>query len=177
MAIFSSSSFITDAEAKKLLNRNYLCSEVPSVFKCVHEICLGIRGQKTYPYIPNVNRLSRCVVQIAHLISTGSGNLDDVVRTVVPLGGRSDGDDKVSFPQADNIPVNTRVVYAMLDMHLTRNEVERLPAALHYLFAESLEYSRLSPPIERGIKAYELLMRPELLAHAAFDSEKDNYGE
>lgn len=48
---------------------------------------------------------------------------------------------------------------------MTRQDIEKLPTALHFLFAEALELHRLQPPIEIGAKAYELLLRSDLLEH------------
>lgn len=70
---------------------------------------------------------------------------------------------------------NHKIVNAFLDLGITRTDVEQLPIAIHYIFAEALEHSRLTPPIECGQKAYELLLRPELLAHFTVDS--DTYGK
>lgn len=57
------------------------------------------------------------------------------------------------------------IVNCFIDLGITRQDIEKLPTALHFLFAEALELHRLQPPIEIGAKAYELLLRSDLLEH------------
>lgn len=62
-------------------------------------------------------------------------------------------------------PRSTCIVNCFIDLGMTRRDIEKLPTALHFLFAEALELHRLQPPIEIGAKAYELLLRSDLLEH------------
>lgn len=57
------------------------------------------------------------------------------------------------------------IVNCFIDLGMKRQDIEKLPTSIHFLFAEALELHRLQPPIEIGAKAYELLLRDDLLEH------------
>lgn len=59
-------SFINDAESKKLLNRELLDGEVPSVFKCINELVVERMARRSYPYMNQVNERSWNVILVMH---------------------------------------------------------------------------------------------------------------
>lgn len=194
VAYLSSNSFITESETKLLQNQHYFSGEVPNIFRHIYELLTGKSGdaqQQTigrYPYIGNVNELSKRVIQIMHLIVTGSIDVNSCIKFVQqqPHGGRDCllEPAELRIATAETDPESTlmpdtvdllykQLVYTMIDLNVTRKDIERLPTALHYIFAEALEHIREVPPIEMGEKAYRLLLRPELLAHG----KPDSYGK
>lgn len=179
------SSCILEADIKRLQNMNYLSGPVPNIFKHIFEI---VNAQKPfrYPYIENVNSLSKKIVQLTNFIFTGT-NDSDCIETIIPLpsaGSRPSlpADCKIfemkeDFTQSHQDTYKHSILNAFLELNVTRKDIEKLPVALHYLFAEVLESSRLNPPIDKGSRIYELLLRPDLLAHATFDEDRESYGE
>lgn len=53
---------------------------------------------------------------------------------------------------------------------MTREDVTRLPLAIHLIIADVLETSRISPPIGASAETYDLIVRPDLVEHTKFDS-------
>lgn len=69
------------------------------------------------------------------------------------------------------------IVNCFIDLGMTRQDIEKLPTSIHFLFAEALELHRLQPPLEIGAKAYELLLRGDLLEHTLRKVEVIGKGE
>lgn len=168
MGYNNSACFITELETKKLLNQNYLSGPVPNIFQTVYNIINGTL-QSRYPYVHKVNDLSKKIIQLTYIISTGSTNIDECIEFLVPHNRLQKNQ------SVDNQTLPMLIVNMFLELGITRKHIENLPTALHYLFAEALEHSRLEPSINSTSKAYELLLRPELVTHAQFNSEKECY--
>lgn len=182
LAYSISSCCILEADIKRLQNVNYLSGPVPNIFKHIFEI-VNAQKPSRYPYIENVNLLSKKVVQLTNFIFTGI-NDSDCIATIFPppsVGNRPSlpADCKIfeMMEGSTQSHQDTCILNAFLELNMTRKDIEKLPVALHYLFAEVLESSRLKPPIDKGSKIYELLLRPDLLAHATFDEDRESYGE
>lgn len=65
LASTQASSYINEAETKKMLNQELLIGEVPSVFKCIHDLIVDRVARRSYPYIKNVNERSRQVILVS----------------------------------------------------------------------------------------------------------------
>lgn len=179
LAYSITSNCILEADIKRFQNMNYLSGTVPNIFKHVFEL-VNAKKPSRYPYIENVNLLSKKIVQLTSLIFTGI-NDSNCIETIVPqpsVGNRPSlpVDCKIFELKAEGTHSN-RILNAFLELNVTRKDIEKLPVALHYLFAEVLESSRLNPPIDKGSRIYELLLRPDFLAHATFDEDRESYGE
>lgn len=181
-----SNSYYTESEMKKFQSsNNYLLQQqnVPNIFKYIYDI-LEERIEYPYPTINNVNNLSKDIIKIISLISTGNDEkFDKFIKTITPIDinqYQCSEDDSVNFQSTyhekykKNCSINLKVVYMLIDLNITRQDLENLPTAIHYLIAEAIEHSRLTPPVECGTKAYELLLRPELLRHISGGSKKQN---
>lgn len=194
VAYLTSNSFITDSETKQLQNQHYFSGEVPSIFKHVYGLLTSVNEgvpvtQDGYPYMSNVNDLSKRVVQVSYLIVSGSIDVTACIKWVFPQAGFGATNrrrplsvatmvvdvESTAIPNNDVDLLYKQVVYTLIDLGMTRKDIERLPMALHYFFAEALEHMRKTPPIERGAKAYELLLRPELLAHGKPDTNGKSF--
>lgn len=66
LAYTNSGSFINESETKKLLHQHLLADEVPNIFKYIFDFVNG-KQRKPYPYIQNVNPLSKKVLQVSVL--------------------------------------------------------------------------------------------------------------
>lgn len=75
------------------------------------------------------------------------------------------------------VPRCEQVIQMLICMKLTRNDIERLPVAIHLIIAECLEESRLSPPIGCSPSTYELILRSDLVAHAKIKTENFKYSQ
>lgn len=66
---------IHEVDTKKLLDQHYLSPEIPNIFKYLLNVISG-RPTATYPYIENVNLLSRNIVQVSLLMMMMMINLE-----------------------------------------------------------------------------------------------------
>lgn len=104
-------------------------------------------------------------MQLVNAIVNESGIDEEQIETF-NFGSKLDTEPEIQTPQAKNAESKSKcIVTCFIDLGITRRDIEKLPTALHFLFAEALELHRLQPPIEIGAKAYELLLKPELLEH------------
>lgn len=179
LAYINSTSHINDIDRKKLLNQQYLNGEVPNIFRSVNEILRGNRSAVgPYPHIVNVNQMSKNIVQLTSLIAVGS--MEQSINVInLPHQQQSQFPDidirtpKSNTNMAMEDPIEKQVINALLDLNITRQDIGRLPPALHYFLAEVLEQSRLTPPIDCHPKSFELLLRPDLYINTIFETEKD----
>lgn len=52
---------------------------------------------------------------------------------------------------------------------MTREDVTRLPLAIHLIIADCLETCRINPPIGCSAESYDLVVRPDLVEHTKFE--------
>lgn len=73
------------------------------------------------------------------------------------------------------VSLNRRVVDAILEMRITRADIEQLPLALQILFVDFLEGCRIDGECDRNTpEVCELLLRPDLLEHTRFEQTTEN---
>lgn len=154
-----------------------LTPEPVSVMRHFYNLLNGIESAP-YPYIKHVNPRSKKFVQICGSIVAGkSDNLKDIdvnsfIKTVVPPGTRYESE------PAKDITLNSyhkwssaeKVVYLMTQLDITRRDLDNVPAAINFVFHETLWQCRENPPTDWTAEAYFLIQRPDLAVQA-------NYGK
>lgn len=164
---------IDDADKAKLSNGKYLSLRVPNIFKTVND---WIDGNQQivpfYPYIPSVNPLSKSIVELVAMIGTRTSTAS----TFAVIGSANEPIADKNALMEDGMTANEtseRVLKKIVDIGMTRKDINRLPPAIHYLLVAELESCRNHTPMDCDPKAFELLLRPELLSNTMLESEKE----
>lgn len=179
LAYINSTSHINELDKKKLTNQQYLNFQVPNIFRSINDILRGNdQTSMPYPYITNVNQMSKNIIQLITLIVCG--NMNNCINVISlphqqPQSQFSDADQRTPKKHQVNAkdPIEKQLTSALLDLEITRQDIGRLPPAIHYLLTEILEQSRLDPPMDCHPKSFELVLRPELYVNTMFETEKE----
>lgn len=164
---------ISTSESEMLLRKELIGTPL-SIFQEIAN--LTCKSQfNPYPFIPNVNNLSKDIYEILAVIFE---------KVKMP------SDASVLMKVSDNQMTSTKttskiapgsiqkiVIDTMIKKGITRKDMERLPVAVHYIISQILETVRLNPPLGSCAKAFKLLLRPELFTHAAFKRNRKSLKE
>lgn len=161
---------IASADSEKLLRKSLIGTPL-NIFQEVFNLINGKQPLKRFPFIANVNSISRDIFEILALIFERTKlpwDAIEVVKVCEDQKMTSIGIAKKTVPSS----INKAVIEALIRKHITRSQLERLPTAINYVISQTLESARLNPPLGCSAAAYKLLLRPELYSHAAFKSQK-----
>lgn len=180
-AYTNSVSYISESDKKKLLNKHYLNGTAPNIFRTINEILKGnCEKIEPYPHIASVNQMSKNMVQLASLIvNSEMKNPVTVINFCYPQSqqpnafGDNDASNKMNGKSPKDEMHQQELINVLLEMKITRQDIGRLPLALHYLLAEVLEKSRLNPPMDCYPKVFELILRPDLYVNTMLETEKE----
>lgn len=162
---------IVDIDTSTLHDRNCLAVKMPSIYDTINELfCKKRKDFAPYPYIPNVNPLSKRIIDLVALTVTegavdGTYNFNSMKTKVQPI-------ERVRNKLNDD-DIRNKAMQQLLAMNMSRKEMSRFPPIIHYLLAEILEKCRIDPPHVIDSKAFELILRPELHRNTVFDSTKE----
>uniref|UniRef100_A0A1I8M2U1 Uncharacterized protein n=1 Tax=Musca domestica TaxID=7370 RepID=A0A1I8M2U1_MUSDO len=162
---------LTEQHGSQMLHKELLTVPAPNVFQQI-EFILKDKDNMPFNYVDGINDLSRNVLQVISLIMHGHGKIKKWIK---PL----DFAESVQsyFPKKPkrfisvNVSRSEQVIQMLINMEITRKDIERLPVAIHLCIAECLEYSRLEPPIGCSPTTYELILRSDLVAHAKLQNQ------
>lgn len=174
LASIKSQNIFTEEHAKQMLYQNFLDS-VPSIFQQVENI---LKNGKVYQYafIEGINTLSRNVIQLISVIVHGCLNIKTWIKALeFPDTMYANVPKKKKRFISTNVPLCEQVIQMLINMDMTRTDIERLPVALHLMIAECLELGRLSPPMGCSPPTYELILRSELLEHTRYQYSAELY--
>ncbi|XP_067639434.1 anaphase-promoting complex subunit 1 isoform X2 [Eurosta solidaginis] len=156
----------TEEHAALMAHKDLLQAPAPSIYKQLEQILKGCNTQE-YAFVEGMNEKSRNMLQVVSLIIHGPGKIKQWIR---PLDFANSV--QSFYPKRPKrfistiVPRAEQVIEMLINMGITRNDITRLPVALHLIIAECLEHARLSPPIGCSPATYELILRTELVAHA-----------
>lgn len=164
---------IDESEKTKLLNGKYLSLRVPNLFKTVNDWIDGKQPMVPfYPYISNVNPISKSIVELIAMIGTQTSTASTfAVHTSItqPIANKNAlMEDRMTANETSE-----RVLKKIIEIGMTRKDINRLPSAIHFLLAAELERCRNDTPMDCDPRAFELLLRPELLSNTMNDTEKE----
>lgn len=162
---------ILHTDREKLL-RKELIGEPLCIFQEVFNLITNQTMLNRFPFISNVNVMSRNIFEILAIIFERTKSDVEFIEMI-----RVCDDQKITAAmpiKRFNKPVSIHklVIDAIIRKNITRTQLERLPAAINYIISQALETARLSPPIGCSAAAHKLLLRPELFAHSKFDKRK-----
>lgn len=161
---------VAAVDAEKLNGKELIKNPV-NIFQEISALTDNQQPLRKYPFIPNVNRLSKDVYEILSIIFEKMKNPSEAIE-MMHIG--PDQKKIVEIPRKQNFSASVQklVTDALISKDITRIQLERLPIAINYIISQTLEMARLNPPIGCSAAAYKLLLRPELYAHAAFIRNK-----
>ncbi|KAL7744257.1 hypothetical protein ACLKA6_009216 [Drosophila palustris] len=150
-----------------MLYQELLRMPAPSIYAQLEHVLLGREEVVPYSYVECINERSRNLVQLVSLAMHGHTKLKHWWQLLELFGAvQSNYPRRPKRSITADIPRCHQLLELLLCMQLTRRDIERLPAAVHLIVAEALEKARLSPPMGCSQATYELILRPELAAHA-----------
>ncbi|CAB3377512.1 Hypothetical predicted protein [Cloeon dipterum] len=121
------------------------------------------RQPRPYPYLANVNDLSRDVVQLTALLTLGVKNPKIDLEPFVHYSGSSFLRKEL---EKEKIPHNTsvaeRAIQLMVQRNVTQSVIERLPGSIALLFMCALSECRENPPPDWSEEAFKLVGREDL---------------
>ncbi|XP_060661715.1 anaphase-promoting complex subunit 1 [Drosophila nasuta] len=150
-----------------MLYQELLRMPAPSIYAQLEHVVLGREEVVPYNYVECINERSRNVVQLVSLVMHGHTKLKQWWQLLEVYGAV-----QLNYPKRGKRSITAtsprchQLLELLLCMQLTRRDIERLPAAVHLIVAETLEQARLQPPMGCSQATYELILRPELAAHA-----------
>lgn len=164
---------IVEIDVNTLHDKNCLKIKKPSIYDAINEM---ISKRETdiapslYPYIPNVNPISKRVIDLIALTATdgavdGTYHFNSAKTREPPIA-------KIRNKLSE-MEIRSKALQQVLAMNMSRKEISRFPPAIHYLLAEILERCRIDPPPVSDSRAFELILRPELYGNTIFDPDKE----
>ncbi|XP_062701630.1 anaphase-promoting complex subunit 1 [Aedes albopictus] len=160
--------FIKEEDRTKFINVNDIDFEnIPKIFSYIHTILLNPNKpeMRHYPCLEKINNRSRDIILIIAYLYRVKGLSKWITNQLETL---SVGLDVSLSDDIDQIMANV-IIKLLLKRGYNRVILEKLPVSIHYLIAQFLETYRNKPINIYEADVYELLLRPELYAHATFD--------
>ncbi|XP_055843307.1 anaphase-promoting complex subunit 1 [Episyrphus balteatus] len=175
LASIKSQNIFTEDHAKQMYHKNLLSEPVPNIFQQVENI-LKNREIYQYSFIEGINTMSRNALQLISLIIHGCMKIKNWIKLLeFPETMYPDIPIKKKRLISTNVPLCEQLIQMLINMDMTRTDVERLPVSLHLIIAECLEHGRLSPPMGCAPPTYELILRSELLEHTRYQYSTELY--
>ncbi|XP_055551724.1 anaphase-promoting complex subunit 1 [Wyeomyia smithii] len=146
---------------------------IPNIFQYIYSLiaCTGNATLTPYPFFDRVNNRSRDIILIVAYLYKTKGlaswitqQLENILSNAKLLSLASGVED---------IMTNT-VIQVLIKRGFNRTNIERLPISIYYMIAQFLESNRNKPLNIYEAEVYELLLRPELLAHVTFDAQQQS---
>ncbi|CAH2241616.1 jg3948 [Pararge aegeria aegeria] len=155
-------SQMNEAILKKLTQPNYFNTEPANIFSYINFLLKDV-DVGYYPFMPDVNHMSRDLIEILATVGCGSG------AGVQALSSR-DSVAASSTPRArDPSPLHTphaRAVMLACDRGITPRDIDNLPPALALMLVTIFSRCKSDPPVDWPPEAYNLVMREDLALQA-----------
>ncbi|XP_017852968.1 anaphase-promoting complex subunit 1 [Drosophila busckii] len=160
-------SMLSHEHGALMLYQELLRIPAPSIYAQLEHVLLGREQVTPYCYLECVNERSRNLIQLVSLVMHGHHKLKQWWQLLEVFGSvQANYGKRNKRSITATAPRCHQLLELLLCMQFTRRDIERLPAAVHLVLAEALEQARLTPPIGCSMATYELILRPELAAHA-----------
>ncbi|XP_023295773.2 anaphase-promoting complex subunit 1 [Lucilia cuprina] len=162
----SKTCILTEQHGSQMSYKELLQVQAPSVFNQL-EFIIKNKDTLPYNYVEGINDLSRNVLQVVSLVMHGTNKIKHWIKPFEFTDSvQSFFAKKPKRFISSNVSRSEQVIQMLINMKMTRKDIEHLPVAVHLIISECLEYSRLEPPIGCSPATYELILRSDLVAHA-----------
>lgn len=143
-------------------------SEPVDILKQLDKLLTG-SVTEPYPYVQHVNERSRQLIKLIGA-SQGIQDVEGLVKRFVPPGTRAD----VKLPTSTCRWQTSceRVVALMVEMRMTRRDLDGIPGGVSAVLHEALWACRAEPPADWPAEAYLLVQRPELAARVNYGGDE-----
>lgn len=162
---------ISAADSDKLLRKELIADPI-NVFEAVLSLLSSKTVFKRFPFITNVNEMSKDIFEILALIFERTKIPTEAIELIKVSEDQKIPTSGLPRKPAQQLSIQKLVIDALIRKNITRTQLERLPTAINYIISQTLETARLNPPIGCSAAAYKLLLRPELFSHASFKKNK-----
>nr|CAD7198790.1 unnamed protein product [Timema douglasi] len=163
-------SQILETELKKLALPSFMTAEPPDLFHHVYSL-LKKHKVPPFPYISRLNRKTRNIVQLTALMMYGIEDptiqLESFIQTIVPPGRAGEHQEVLSsrnINPSSTYSMPHRAVLLMVEMGMTRRDLQILPGGIALLLNDIIHQSRAAPPSDWPEAAYRLIIRQDLAA-------------
>ncbi|XP_058812243.1 anaphase-promoting complex subunit 1 [Topomyia yanbarensis] len=162
--------FVTKQDTAKFVNvAEHEYEDIPNIFQYVHSLIAysGNQFSTPFPCFDNINNRTRDVILIVAYLYRTKGLTTWIAEQLEKL---LDNSNLLVTDDVDMTMANV-VMQVLIKRGYNRLKIEKLPISIHYLIAQFLETNRNKPLNIYEAEVYELLLRPELLAHVTFDAQ------
>ncbi|KAH8304880.1 hypothetical protein KR018_006035 [Drosophila ironensis] len=150
-----------------MVHQELLRVPAPNIFAQLEHIVVGCEEVLPYSFVENVNEQSRNILQLVSLVVHGQEKLKHWWQLLeIPEAVQANYPRRAKRSITAGAPRCHQLLELILAMRLTRRVIERFPAAVNLIVSEALEEARVSPPMGCSPSTYDLILRPELAAHA-----------
>lgn len=168
-------SQITSNDILKINQFSAMPIEPVSIMNHIYNLLID-QNTSPYPYIKNVNPRSKKFIQICGSIIQGQKDnnididIDTFIKIIVPPGTRVEPEvlKEKTFNSYHKWTSSEKVVYLMTQLDITRRDLDNVPAAINFIFHETLWKCRENPPTDWTSDAYFLIQRPDLAVQANY---------
>ncbi|KAL7307917.1 hypothetical protein TKK_0000010 [Trichogramma kaykai] len=154
---------IAEHDTGKIIIPNFIASHTPDIFRTLYNLLCESDTSYPYPYLPNVNPMSKNLVQVFALLTECKKDylleLDNFFKVV----------SQTHQAERPFAPKSKKELMEDVMMHcyktgIDKNELDNLPAGINYIFNSILYFCRENPPTNWPSSVYELIDRQDLAA-------------
>ncbi|XP_028156342.1 anaphase-promoting complex subunit 1 isoform X2 [Ostrinia furnacalis] len=160
--IEESNSQVSEATLQKLIQPTYFTNEPPHILNYLN-CMLQDKDAGYYPYLTDVNNMSRDLIEILTIVGVGrcagvqTVTRRDSMAASTPRGRRDCAQYASPYCQA---------VGTACERGITPRDVDNLPPAIGLLVLTIFSRCKSEPPVDWPVEAYNLIMREDLALQA-----------
>ena len=162
---------IMSSDSEKVLKKDLIGTPV-NIFQEILNLVNDTKPFKRFPFIANVNIMSRDIFEILAVIFERTKIPSEAIEFVKVCDDQKLSILNLGRRMTYQGSIQKLVIDLLIRKSITRSQLERLPTSINYIISQALETARLNPPMGCSAAAYKLLLRPELYTHAAFKNIK-----
>lgn len=166
---------IEDNVIEKFTHHKIFSKKVPSIFQFLNEFRNEnlLKNNDRYPIILNVNKKSHELIEIFKTIYFNNKKMNEFIeiKNFNKNNMNEHNQNLMLFNEEEknvrNLNEKENIMQCFLKLKITREYLENLPIALYSIISNVLDEIRNDAPMGLPLQGYELLLRPELVAHAS----------
>ncbi|XP_058442829.1 anaphase-promoting complex subunit 1 isoform X2 [Malaya genurostris] len=149
---------------------DYEYGGIPNIFQYIHGLIAANQCSTPFPCFNNINDRTRDIILIIAYLYRAKG----LATWLTEQLEKSLENSKLVVKNDVDMLMTNVVMQILIKRGYNRMNIEKLPISIHYLIAQFLETNRNKPLNTNESKIFELLLRPELLAHVTFDARNQS---
>ncbi|CAK1542886.1 unnamed protein product [Leptosia nina] len=165
-------SFVAECESqigeevlKRLVQPSYFSAEPPNIYAYLNSVLKDV-DEGCYPYISQVNDMSKNIIEIMSAAGCGRGSGVRILNVAGGEGGAmASSTPRVATSTAPSVPHAAAVLLAC-ERGLTLRDIDNFPPAIALMIITIFSRCKLDPPVDWPLAAYSLVMREDLALQA-----------